>query len=159
MYISTSGWVLHTPNAVGNSHFPCFLCKKAEKSNKFAAKMFFKVFTKTMVDCFISNFIRFFLTFTGKNMILPRKNSFFHVFRVLPLRNPNAGGNIKQITLFYFQKACIRLCLVFCWGEVQLGGLKLGPTKVKARKSFIFAESSLRVWKYRTLFFFFFFFF
>ena len=38
LYISTSVWVRRTPNAGRNSHFQCFLCKKAEKNKKFEAK-------------------------------------------------------------------------------------------------------------------------
>ena len=69
MYISTFVWVLHTPNAGGNSHFQHILCKKAEKMQKklpqnLAKKLFFKVCTKALVDFFIPNFIRFSLTFT-----------------------------------------------------------------------------------------------
>ena len=33
-YISTSIWVLHTPNEGWNMHFQCFFCKKAEKGRK-----------------------------------------------------------------------------------------------------------------------------
>ena len=38
LYILTSVWVLHTPNAGGNSYFQRFLCKKPKKQeicNKF----------------------------------------------------------------------------------------------------------------------------
>ena len=59
---------LCTPNAGGNSHFQRFLCKKAKKMQKV---------TNLLVDCFIPNLNRFSLTFTGKNMILPRKTVFF----------------------------------------------------------------------------------
>ena len=37
LYISTSVWVLRTPNAGPNSHFQRFLLQKAKKSKKFAA--------------------------------------------------------------------------------------------------------------------------
>ena len=38
LHILTRVWVLRTPNSGQNSHFQRFLCKKAKKSKKFAAK-------------------------------------------------------------------------------------------------------------------------
>ena len=37
LYISTSVWMLRTPNAGRNSNFQPFFCKKPEKRKKFAA--------------------------------------------------------------------------------------------------------------------------
>ena len=52
LYISTSVWVLRTPNAGRMSHFQHFLCKKAEKNKKFAAKFCKKQFFLSL-HCFI----------------------------------------------------------------------------------------------------------
>ena len=51
LYISTSVWVLHTPNAGLNSHFQHFFYNKAKISKKFAANFctktcFFKLAPK-----------------------------------------------------------------------------------------------------------------
>ena len=58
LYISTSVCVLRTPNAVRNSHFQRFLCKKVRKTRNlqqnFAKNTFFLVCTRTLVDSFIS---------------------------------------------------------------------------------------------------------
>ena len=39
LYISTSVWVLRTPNAGRNSHFQCFLRKKAKKRQEICSKI------------------------------------------------------------------------------------------------------------------------
>ena len=72
LYISTSVWVLGTPNAGRNSHFQ----HKAEKTQKndklgvkFSIQTFFWASTQTLVDSFI-----------------PRKNTFRTVSEVKPLQ-------------------------------------------------------------------------
>ena len=74
LYILTSVWVVRTPNAGQNSNYQHFLCKKAKKSKKFAAKFCKKqVFLSLHQNAgwlFYSLKMGFFL----KNTFLPMKS-------------------------------------------------------------------------------------
>ena len=72
LYISTKVWVLRNPYTGQNSHFQRFLCKKAKKCKKFAAKFCQKqVFFKFAPEGWLTVLFTKKLAFFSKNLLLP----------------------------------------------------------------------------------------
>ena len=90
-YISTSIWVLRTPNTGGNSIFSNFYLWKWEKNLlKLWIKQSTSVLVKTLKNVF---FWSKFVTFLR-----------FQLFCIKPPRTLNAGGNVQHISLWPFLK-------------------------------------------------------
>ena len=109
--ISTSLWVLRTPNAGRISHFQHFLCKNPKKSKNFAAKFskkqFFLHFIKALVNCFIPQKWAF---SSKKHVFTYKKLKMIISTSVWRAQHPNAGRNIQHIQhqalqLFQFESS------------------------------------------------------
>ena len=90
LYFWTSIWMLRTPNAGRNSHFQCFLCKKAKKARNlkqnFAKNTFFKFAPERWST----------VLFPKKSFFLQKMLKMTILTRVWGAQHPNAGRNIQH---------------------------------------------------------------
>ena len=114
LYISTSVWVLRTPNAGWNSHFHFFFAKKLKKSKKYAAnfckKHVFLSLHQNAGPLFCSQKMSFLLwkhVFTYEKLLNTITLGHFWVFKTVDQRS---GAKLKK---HVFYKNLLQICCFF----------------------------------------------